>query len=127
MSKPYVGVKVNAKEVEIAAKSIHAYRRQIKMIDEDKELLKNKKFHFGTCVIKKGSTQLEKMFGCAEGTVGKIVGYDRKYDYYRVYYSPENPYIGVKEEDLELYVGEIPKDVDMYNPYDIEIFTVRLK
>ena len=46
MSKPYVGVKVNAKEVEIAAKSIHAYRRQIKRIDEDKEFLKNKKFHF---------------------------------------------------------------------------------
>ena len=127
MTKPYTGVKVNAKEVEVAARAVSAYRYQIKRIDNDKEFLKSKKFHFGTYVIKKRSKALDHLFGCYEGSVGKIVGYDQKYDYYRVYYSPENPYIGVKEEELELYAGQIPEDVEKYDPYEIDMIMVHLK
>lgn len=76
--------------------------------EDIKKFLESKKFQLGDYVIKKGTSYFDNVFNVGHGSIGKIVGYDFENNYYRVYYSAENPFIGVVEEKLELYDGEIP-------------------
>lgn len=117
----------NEKEFNVIRKAVKTYRLYIKNIKKQEDFLKNMKFHFGDYIIRKDTKHMERVFGCGEGSIGKIVGYDHEYKWYRVYYNDKNPYIGVREEDIENYTGEIPEYLEKYDPYDIDSIYVKLK
>lgn len=117
----------NDREVNASNKAILGYRKMVEMIQQDESFLKFKKFHFGDIVIKKGTNKFDKLFNVGEGRVGKIVGYDRDNDYYRVFYNTDNSYIGVKENELEEFSGTVPDEVLNHDPYDIDMFLLHLK
>lgn len=111
----------NDLEIMVSNQSILNLRGRILDIKNKEEFLKSKKFHLGDIVEKVNSNQLDLAFGCAQGSIGKIVGWDYEYQYYRVRYNERNPYIGVKEEELRLYTGkDIPKDLIDFDPYSFE-------
>lgn len=117
----------NDRELNASNKAILGYRKMVNMIHQDESLLKIKKFHFGDIVVKKRINSVDKVFNIEEGQVGKIIGYDRKNNYYRVYFSKSNPYIGVEEDKLEAFNGTVPDEVLRYDPYDIDMFLLHLE
>ncbi len=81
----------------------------------------------GSIVIKKGTTYFDNVFGTGEGEIGKIVGWDFEYGYYRVYFSDNMPYVGVREGTIELYTGEVPQKLLNEDPYRIDRIMVKIK
>jgi hypothetical protein len=111
---------------QVAQKAIEEYHNVIERIKNAEGFLKSKEFPMGTYVIKKGTSMLDSLFGTGEGQVGKIVGWDFEYEYYRVFYSQQNPYIGTREDTIELYEGEAPDSVKNMDAYQIKNLLVRL-
>lgn len=113
-------------EISFSNKVIIACRKQQEILKQEAETLSHKKFHMGDIVIKKGTNILDAMFNTGDGNIGKIVGWDSKYEYYRVFYSKANPYIGVQEEELDNFYGTVPFEVLSHDPYSIDTLMVRI-
>lgn len=92
-----------------------AKQNQKKNID----IMASKKFNYGDIVIKSGANRLDGMFGIDKNEIGVIVGCyeidgitESFGDYrkmYRVHYNNRNNYVGVQEDNIKLYEGEIPE------------------
>jgi len=108
---------LNEVEKRVAALAIVHYRKKQEEYKEIKELLSTKKFKYGDYVVKKGTSYFDGVFGTGEGSIGKIVWFDEEYNYYRVRYGNKNPWIGTREDDIEIFDGEIPQHLI---DYDIE-------
>jgi len=93
-------------QLHVAFMAIRDYRKLVDKIRKERLFLSDKKFHMEDPVVKKSVSSIDMYFGLKKDTVGKIVGYDNEYNYYRVYFNELNPYVGVKEDELELYKGE---------------------
>ncbi|WP_152498773.1 hypothetical protein [Alicyclobacillus acidoterrestris] len=106
--------------------AVNEYRRLIWQREQITKFLESKQFHMGDYVIKKGTSYFDGVFGTGEGEIGKIVGWDFENNYYRVYYSEQNPYIGVREENLELYESEVPEHLQRCKPFDPERIWVKV-
>ncbi|MEK4715249.1 hypothetical protein [Sporosarcina sp. FSL K6-5500] len=116
---------VNDTEKRVAAMAIKQYRDRQNEYREIRELLSTKKFKYGDYVVKKGTSYFDGVFGTGEGSIGKIVWFDEEWNYYRVRYGEDSPFIGAREDDIELYDGEIPQHLI---DYDIEDSTyIRFK
>lgn len=110
----------------IAEKAIREYLKVAAEIKKMEEFLKDKKFPLGTFVIKKNEGYFDGVFGTGEGEIGKITGWDFDNDYYRVYYSDFNSYVGTREKDLLVYEGGVPSNVKQHDPYEIKRIMVNL-
>lgn len=113
-------------EIVFSNKAIIACRELKETLDNETEILSHKKFHMGDIVIKRGTNILDAMFNTGDGNIGKIVGWDSKNEYYRVFYSKANPYIGVEEEKLDNFYGTVPFEVLSYDPYNVTMLTIRI-
>jgi hypothetical protein len=113
-------------ELLVATKAINEYRRVNSYTTREEEFLKTKQFPMGSYVIKKGTTYFDNVFNTGEGEIGKIVGWDFEYEYYRVYFSKNMPYMGVREEMLQSYTGKVSDELLNRDPYQINAIMVRL-
>lgn len=114
----------NSKELNVVSKALEKYREAVNRDNEIEEFLKNKNFKMGDYVIKKGTSYFDGVFGTGKNEVGKIVGWDYEYEYYRVYYSENNPYIGVRESELDRYTGEISTLLKNKSAKDVGVIVV---
>lgn len=114
-------------ELNVVERSLKEYKRTMQSDDEVEEFLKTKKFQMGDYVIKKGTSYFDGVFGTGNGEIGKIVGWDFEYGYYRVYYSDYNPYIGGREEQFEKYEGSVPSELYVKQPKEIRSIRVQLR
>lgn len=77
-----------------------------------KENMRDFKYPLGTIVVRSGENgHFDNVFGVNKNDIGVIVGYDTEYDYYRVYFSERNPFIGVRECRLSKYDDSITFDI----------------
>lgn len=122
----------NAKvKEEVMNQAWKEFQRIHKRILGEEKFLEDKTYHMCDYVVYQQVTGLDTGFGIQPGTIGKIVGYDWSNNYYRVYLSKENPYIGVRVEKLRLYNeetdGKIPEDVENEDPYEIKMISITLQ
>lgn len=116
----------NDLEIKISNKAIEACRKTINRMNKEKLFLETKEFHLGEIVIKKETrNSLEIAFNVGKGNIGKIVGWDFESNYYRVFYSKNNSYIGVRETEIEKYNGMVPDEVLNHDPYEIDLLILR--
>lgn len=110
-------------EVFVAKRAIEEYRKHLDQIKKEEEFLKDKKFPMGTLV------QLNDFnIFCKRENCGKVIGWDFDYNYYRIYLSPEFPFLGAKESNLEFYEGEsVPEDVKVHDRFQIKSLYLNLK
>ncbi|WAH35027.1 hypothetical protein [Alicyclobacillus dauci] len=106
------------REYDIAVNAVNEYRRLVQQHEQTTEFLESKQFHMGDYIIKKGTSYFDGVFGTGEGEIGKIVGWDFEYGYYRVYYSERMNFVGVREEKSESYAGEIPVHLLRCKPFE---------
>jgi hypothetical protein len=118
-------MKVLSAEV-VAQKAIIEYQKIIEKIQLMEEFLEDKPFPMGSYIIKKKASYFDNVFGSSEGEIGKVIGWDFEYQYYRVYYSDTLPYIGTREDTIELYNGEVPDNIKNHDPYEVKRMMVRL-
>lgn len=120
----------NVKE-EVMNRAWKEFQRRHKQILGEEKFLEDKQYHMNDYVVYQEVTGLDTGFGIRVGSIGKIVGYDWSNNYYRVYLSEENPYIGVRVEKLRLYNeetdGKIPDEVKNADPYEIKMITIDLQ
>lgn len=110
----------------VAKRAVEEYRKLIQERKETENILKDKKFKLNDYVETIDTNYIDNYFGVVGNSIGKIVGYDEYYDYYRVRYSEENPFIGRKEEKLKLYDGDINKlDSELINYDPNEVTHIR--
>lgn len=112
-------------EIEFSNKAIQYCRYHIKDVTEQSKILENKKFHMGDVVVKKGTNVIDVMFDVGEGKIGKIVGWDAKNNYYRVFYSKANPFIGVEEDKLDNFYGTVPFEILAHDPFSLDMMLLR--
>lgn len=117
---------MNKTEEYVAQKAIEEFRRRVDENKVTEEFLKTKKYPLNTIITKKNVSYFDNVFGVTKQAVGKIVGWDFENNYYRVYYSDKNPYVGTKEEDIDEYKGDIPESVMKYVPNNINKLYVNL-
>ena len=90
------------------------------------KILSDKKFHMNDIVV----YEIPSSSNIKTYKVGRITGYDTKYNWYRVYFDERLPYLGVGEKYLYLYskelYGEIPNVVKQYDSYDVKSIMVLL-
>lgn len=106
----------NETEKEIAELAVVNYRNWQRKCRSIKELLSTKKFPYGTYVTRVRSNHFDRALQIPE--VGKVIWYEEKQGYYRVRFDNDNAWVGVNEEDLEVYEGPIPQDVSDYDIQD---------
>lgn len=99
-------------EALVASKAIEKYRNIIKNIKYQEDFLKNKKINFGDLV------KVSIPIFC--NGIGKVIGWDFEYNYYRIYFDEDNSYIGVCEDKIIAFDGEAPSDLINYDPYDLK-------
>lgn len=109
---------MNSIERHVAHLAVAHYREKIREIERIKELLSKKKFKYGDYVVKKGTSYFDSLLGAVDGVVGKVVWFDEANNYYRVRYNNHACFIGTKEEQVELYEGEVPQHLVDYNIED---------
>ncbi|OPH61884.1 hypothetical protein BC351_01180 [Paenibacillus ferrarius] len=119
-------MKMSELEAHVAKKSVEEFRRRTQENIRVEKFLKTKKFSLGTFVVKNKGSFMDGVFGVNGDDVGKIVGWDFENNYYRVYYSPYNPYIGVREENLEMFTGEAPEQLKNHKEGIVKRITVDL-
>lgn len=117
---------ISKAELKVLTAALDTHRKRLMQHEMTAKYLEGKKFHMGDYIIKKGTTHFDGVFGTGDGNIGKIVGYDMAYNYYRVYYNEGNTFIGVRENDMELYEGEIPEHLQVYDPTDFKSLIVNL-
>ncbi len=105
---------------EAARKAVAAYREELITIEEECLFLSHAKFHLGDCVQKITASYFDNVFDVGSGNVGIIVGWDKEYGYYRVYYNHIHRYTGVREETIEKYDGEIPEHLRNVDPFRVD-------
>lgn len=110
--------KLNLSDDYISKKALTEYKKIVEKYKKEKDFLKEKKFQLEQIVYYKNSGYFDNIYGV--GQIGKIVGYDFENDYYRVYFSEKNPYVGAKEEKLKCYIGneELPMDIKNHKMYN---------
>lgn len=111
-------------EALVASRAILNYRKRIKDIKNQENFLRDKKIHFGNYVVIIKEKVLNNRFNIFCNDVGKVVGYDLKNNYYRIYFNENNPYVGIPENELKIYEGKIPNNLIEYNPYDLKFMYV---
>jgi predicted metallo-beta-lactamase superfamily hydrolase len=111
----------------VLTKALEEYYRILKVHQKEVEFLKSKKFNIGDYVIKKNTSYFDGVFGAEKGNIGKVVGWDFDNNYYRVYFNENNPFLGVEEEELEKYEGEVSSDLYVKQPFEIVRLIVELK
>jgi hypothetical protein len=111
----------------IAQRAIQEYNSVINRIEKEENFLReNGKLALGTFVMKVNENRLDQMFGSISGEIGVIVGWDFEYNYYRVYYSDYNPYIGEREGTIIAFDGDVPDNVKNHQIYGVKTLIVRL-
>ena len=90
------------------------------------KILSDKKFHMNDIVVyEKPYLDIITMY-----RIGRIAGYNTKYNWYHVYFDERDPYLGIGEKYLHTYnkelYGEIPNDVENYDSYDVKSIMVLL-
>lgn len=113
-------------EIAFSNAAINACRKRKENLNNEAEFLEDKKFRMGDIVIKKGTSVLDAMFNVGEGNIGKIVGWDSNNEYYRVFYSKANPYIGVKEDELDNFYGTPPFEVLSHDPFNFNSLMIQI-
>lgn len=88
----------------VAQKAIHNYRQAQEDNKRIEGLLKTKTYHLNDYVV-------DVIFG-----IGKIVGWDEEYEYYRVRFNDNLRFIGREEDILMPYVGEVPQELSDHDP-----------
>ena len=88
----------------IGQKAVSNYRQAQADNKRIEEILETKAFHLNDYVV-------DVNFG-----IGKIVGWDEEYEYYRVRFNDNLRFIGREEDDLIPYEGEVPKELADYDP-----------
>lgn len=88
----------------VAQKAIENYRTAKADNKRIEAILKTKTYHLNDYVA-------DKRFG-----VGKIVGWDEEYNYYRVRFNDWMKFVGREEDDLMPYVGEVPQELSDHDP-----------
>lgn len=111
-------------EALVASRAILNYRRRIEEIKKQENFLKDKKIQFGSYVIITKEKILNNMFNIFCNDIGKVVGWDFENNYYRIYFNENNPYVGIRENELRIFKGEIPNRLTEYNPYDLKFMYV---
>lgn len=106
-------------EAFVSSEAIRALRDYKKRLKDQEEFLKTKKFQMGSIVAKSSMCIGDSIFGLGVGDIGKIVGYDVENNYYRVYFDEYNSYIGIKEDRLINYDGDVPEIVSNKDPWKI--------
>lgn len=95
-------------EARVAQRAIEVYRE---IMEERKQT---------ECILSTHTYKLNDYVLCENFGVGKVVGWDDNYQYYRVYFSKEFPDIGRDPKKIARYHGSnIPKEVLQYDPYKI--------
>lgn len=106
----------------VARRAVEVYRKIVEDNLVIERLLETKKYKLNDYVIRKSDTYFDGVFGINEDKVGKIVGYDKYYKWYRIRYDKDNDYIGAREDQLELYDGDIEnisEDLLNYDPNEV--------
>lgn len=106
-------------EAYVSSEAIRALRLYREDLKNQEEFLKTKKFQLGSIVTKINTCGTDRIFGLGVGDIGKVVGYDLENDYYRVFFDNYNSYIGIKEDRLIEYDGEVPEIVSNKDPWEI--------
>lgn len=108
-------------EAFVSSEAIGALRSYKKRLKDQEEFLKTKKFQMGTIVVKRNMSVIDGVFSLKTGAIGKVVGYDLENNYYRVFFNNNNPYIGIEEEHLDEYDGDVPEIVIKKDPWKISM------
>lgn len=107
-------------------KAWERFQAMSEYIEYQAEILSDKKFHMNDIVV----YEMPNSYNIKIYKVGRIAGYDTKYNWYRVYLNKNNPYWGIREECLHPYnkrlYGEIPNDVKKYDSYDVKSIIMTL-
>lgn len=119
-------MKLTEMEAYVAQKAVEVYRRKIQENQSIENFLKTKKYPLGTFVIKNGESHFDGVFGINKESVGKIVGWDFENNYYRVYYSDNNPYVGTREESVMKFIGDIPDQIKKYKVGNVKYISFKL-
>lgn len=108
-------------EAFVSSEAIGALRCYKKRLKDQEEFLKTKKFQMGSIVVKRNMSVIDGVFGLKTGAIGKVVGYDLENNYYRVFFDNNNPYIGIVEEQLDEYDGDVPEIVTNKDPWKVSM------
>lgn len=109
---------MNEIEEKVVKRAIEVYRDIVEEKQMTKKILEAKKFKLNDYVVCTSNTYFDQVFGTTKKDIAKVVGFDKDYNWYRIRYDERNSYIGVKEEELKLYDGDISEiDDDLLN-YD---------
>ena len=107
-------------------KAWERFQAMSEYIEYQAKILSDKKFHMNDIVVyEKPYLDIITMY-----RIGRIAGYNTKYNWYHVYFDERDPYLGIGEKYLHLYNkelhGEIPNDVEKYDSYDVKSIMVLL-
>ena len=106
-------------------KAWEGFQKMSEYNDYQAKILSNKKFHMNDIVVYEKPYPDIIMY-----RIGRIAGYNTKYNWYHVYFNEHEPYLGIGEKYLHTYnkelYGEIPNDVENYDSYDVKSIMISL-
>ena len=80
-------------------KAWERFQAMSEYIEYQAEILSDKKFHMNDIVV----YEMPNSYNIKIYKVGRIAGYDTKYNWYRVYLNKNNPYWAIREGCLHAY------------------------
>lgn len=94
--------------------TLENYKKAKELIDKSTEFLETEKFKMGDYV----TVDMPKALNISPNEIGRIVGWDFKCNFYRIYLSEDRSYVGLREKFLEPCNSK-PKSLENVNALDL--------